>query len=58
MKATDRQTPFGMIYFDPVLFTIPQYNARLGYFFKDNWSISIGMDHMKYVMVQDQMATL
>lgn len=58
MQATDRQTEFGWIYFDPVLFTIPQYNARIGYFFKDNWSLSFGMDHMKYVMVQDQMATL
>ena len=34
--------------------TIPQTNFRVGYFVKDNFSISIGVDHMKYVMDQDQ----
>lgn len=34
--------------------TIPQYNARIGYFFKNNYSVSIGMDHMKYVMERNQ----
>lgn len=34
--------------------TIPQTNFRIGYFFKDNMAISIGVDHMKYVMDQDQ----
>lgn len=27
-----------------------QYNVRTGYFFKDNYSVSLGYDHMKYVM--------
>lgn len=53
--ATDRQTPFNVDpYLNPGLITIPQTNARLGYFIHDNWEISIGVDHMKYVMVQDQ----
>jgi hypothetical protein len=30
--------------------TIPQYNLRLGYFFMDKYEVSIGSDHMKYVM--------
>jgi hypothetical protein len=30
--------------------TIPQYNLRLGYFVGHHWSISLGTDHMKYVM--------
>lgn len=34
--------------------TIPQTNFKIGYFFKDNMAISIGVDHMKYVMDQDQ----
>ena len=34
--------------------TIPQTNFRIGYFFKDNMAISIGVDHMKYVMDQNQ----
>lgn len=34
--------------------TYPQTNLRIGYFIKDNFSISIGDDHMKYVMDQNQ----
>lgn len=34
--------------------TIPQTNFRIGYFFKDDMAISIGVDHMKYVMDQNQ----
>lgn len=34
--------------------TIPQTNFRIGYFFKDNMAISVGVDHMKYVMDQNQ----
>ncbi len=53
--AYDRQTPFSMDpYFNPALITIPQTNVRLGYFITDNWEISIGVDHMKYVMSQNQ----
>lgn len=55
VEANDRQTPFALDpYFNPVLFTIPQYNFRLGYFIDDKWEISFGVDHMKYVMLQDQ----
>lgn len=53
--ATDRQTPFNVDpYLNPALITIPQTNVRIGYFIDDNWEVSIGVDHMKYVMVQDQ----
>ncbi|WP_430460447.1 hypothetical protein ACQUQU_14655 [Thalassolituus sp. LLYu03] len=41
-------------YLNPGRLTIPQYNWRVGYFVADNWSVSLGFDHMKYVMVQDQ----
>lgn len=34
--------------------TIPQTNFKIGYFFKDNMAISFGVDHMKYVMDQNQ----
>ncbi|WP_025742678.1 hypothetical protein [Aquimarina pacifica] len=37
-------------YLHPTNLTIPQTNARLGYYFHDHWSVSIGLDHMKYVM--------
>lgn len=50
VKAGDRPTKFGTTYFDPSRLTIPQFNLHFGYFFKDNYSISLGWDHMKYVM--------
>ena len=34
--------------------TIPQTDLRIGYFIKDNLAITVGVDHMKYVMDQDQ----
>lgn len=50
-RASDRQSKFDAnIYLNPKNLTIPQYNLRIGYFFKDNYQISIGADHMKYVM--------
>ena len=50
VEATDRQTPFTFEkYFRFNSITIPQYNLRLGYYFKTNYSVSIGIDHMKYV---------
>jgi len=59
VKAKDRQTEFSgrevfHSYLNPGRLTIPQYNWRFGYFVTDNWSVSLGFDHMKYVMVQDQ----
>ena len=29
--------------------TVPQFNLRVGYYYKDRYSISLGYDHMKYV---------
>jgi len=34
--------------------TIPQTNLRIGYFINDHYNISIGLDHMKYVVRQTQ----
>jgi hypothetical protein len=34
--------------------TIPQTNMRIGYFISDHFNISIGFDHMKYVMYNDR----
>lgn len=53
--ATDRQTAFSFKdYFRLDRITIPQTNARIGYFIKDNLAIVFGLDHMKYVMKQNQ----
>jgi hypothetical protein len=48
--AHDRQTKLSWAYLDPKRITIPQFNFHFGYFIKDNYSISLGWDHMKYVM--------
>ena len=45
-------------YFAPKNIWIPQYNYRVGWFFNDRWSFSLGLDHMKYVVVQDQSVRL
>jgi len=56
--AKDRQSKFGLDpYFKLNEITIPQYNFRLGYFINDKYNISIGADHMKYVVKQGQMVT-
>lgn len=55
VRAHDKVSPFSYHnYFQPNRITIPQTNFRIGYFFKDNMAISIGVDHMKYVMDQNQ----
>jgi 3-isopropylmalate dehydratase small subunit len=48
--AHDRQTDFGIEYFNPLRISNPQYNWRVGYMISDHFSISIGWDHMKYVV--------
>jgi hypothetical protein len=59
VQATDRQTPvtleniFGT-YLNPLEITIPQYNVRFGYFITNDISISLGWDHMKYVVKNGQ----
>jgi hypothetical protein len=56
-KAKDRPTSFSIDpYFHPSRITIPQTNVRIGYFINDKYDISLGYDHMKYVMVQHQTA--
>lgn len=51
VEGNDRLTPFKYEdYFQIDRVTIPQTNFRIGYFFHDNYTISLGVDHMKYVM--------
>ncbi|WP_297984647.1 hypothetical protein [uncultured Chryseobacterium sp.] len=55
VKANDRQSAFRWnLYFNPTKVTVPQVNYRITYFPKDNFGITLGMDHMKYVMDQNQ----
>lgn len=50
VTAHDRQTKFGIAYFNPFRISNPQYNWRVGYMISDHFSLSIGWDHMKYVV--------
>ncbi|MEN9323552.1 MAG: hypothetical protein RL699_1332 [Bacteroidota bacterium] len=54
--AQDKPKGWHIDYLNPSRITIPQTNFRMGYFFSDHYSISIGVDHMKYVMKQSQTA--
>jgi hypothetical protein len=58
VEAKDKPKPFGIYYFKPDEITIPQTNFRIGYFFKENYTLSIGVDHMKYVMRNDKSAII
>lgn len=54
VKAHDKPKGVHMDYIDPLRMTIPQTNFRFGYYFTDKYSISLGVDHMKYVMTKNQ----
>ncbi|OMQ13320.1 hypothetical protein [[Flexibacter] sp. ATCC 35103] len=58
MKAHDKPKGYHIDYVNPANMTIPQTNFRMGYFFSDHYSVSIGWDHMKYVMTQNQIANV
>ncbi len=57
-QAHDNQTPFGATYFHPLKITVPQYNTRIGYYFKHHWALSVGHDHMKYILADQNEVTL
>ncbi|MDR0227708.1 MAG: hypothetical protein LBI72_01365 [Flavobacteriaceae bacterium] len=54
VQADDKPKGWHVDYINPGRMTIPQTNFRLGYFITDKYNISFGVDHMKYVMRQDQ----
>lgn len=59
VEAKDRPETFTLNnYFNPKNIWIPQYNYRVGWFLNDRWSFSLGLDHMKYVVVKDQQVKL
>lgn len=49
-KAKDKPKGWHVDYINPSRLTIPQTNAKFGYFISEKHSIAIGLDHMKYVM--------
>lgn len=54
ITAHDKPKGWHVDYINPTRMTIPQTNFKMGYFINDHYSISIGVDHMKYVMTQNQ----
>lgn len=58
VRAHDKPKGYHIDYVNPTRMTIPQTNLRFGYYISDHYNISIGVDHMKYVMTQDQTANV
>jgi hypothetical protein len=58
ISAHDRPSKGVRDYFNPLTLTTPQTNYRIGYYFHDKYNISLGLDHMKYVMDQHQMVDI
>jgi hypothetical protein len=58
VQASDKPKGWSVDYVNPARMTIPQTNLRIGYFINDHYNIAIGVDHMKYVMNQNQIATI
>jgi hypothetical protein len=57
--ANDAPTDFNWeVYFKPASLSIPQYNVGIGYYVTNKFAISANVDHMKYVMTQDQTANI
>lgn len=56
--ADDKPKGWHVDYINPSRMTIPQTNFRMGYFINDHYNISVGLEHMKYVMRQNQTANV
>jgi len=55
VRASDKPEGFSVNnYFNPRNIWIPQYNYRAGWFLDQHWSLSLGLDHMKYVVDRGQ----
>lgn len=48
-RAHDNPEKLSWNYLNPAKITIPQFNIRMGYYIKNNWVLSLGYDHMKYI---------
>jgi hypothetical protein len=54
VTARDKPKGWHIDYINPVNMTIPQTNFKMGYFVSEKYTVSLGLDHMKYVMTQNQ----
>ena len=51
--AKDKPKGWHIDYINPTRITIPQTNIKVGYFVNDHYAVSLGADHMKYVMTHN-----
>jgi len=56
--AKDKPKGWHVDYINPTRMTIPQTNFKLGYFISDHYTVSFGVDHMKYVMNRNRNRTV
>lgn len=54
VRAHDRPSREFKTYVNPASISVPQFNIRVGYYYADHWDLSLGYDHMKYVMAGSQ----
>ena len=57
VSAEDKPKGWHIDYINPTRMTIPQTNFKIGYFITDNYTVSFGLDHMKYVMNDNRTKT-
>lgn len=57
-QSHDLPKGWNIDYITPGKLTTSQTNWKAGYFFHDKFYVSIGVDHMKYVMTQNQTAMI
>ncbi|MEY3850739.1 MAG: hypothetical protein RJA38_1180, partial [Bacteroidota bacterium] len=59
VSATDMPAKFDPnVYFNAKYFSVPQFNVRFGRFLTDQFSVSVGWDHMKYRLTPTQTCIL
>ncbi|MFI1770919.1 hypothetical protein [Thalassobellus citreus] len=57
-SAHDKPKGWHIDYINPTRITIPQTNVKIGYFISDKYTVSLGVDHMKYVMNRNRTQTV
>ena len=58
VKSHDKPKGWHIDYINPTRITIPQTNLKIGYFISNHYLVSIGVDHMKYVVTQNQFVNI
>jgi len=58
VTSKDRPKGYHIDYINPSRLTIPQTNAKIGYFISDKYAVALALDHMKYVVNQNQIVSI